>query len=276
VLDMHALYSLVKNDGENLKALLEEQSHSPKDGYALSTQARMSLSFKCKIPEVFGSGKVNKMYHPFGDVATYIKLRFTENKQGFCASVEDEIRRVEASTTTKTSVQLGLRPEAHRLFLLMLTDSVNQMFKFHQMLDGQFLRYREVLGPSSDDENWLLCGSVGLEVLVGDYKARMIGADAFSDEVDHFRVAMFMWACLQTHRVMQSYIELEFISHPEIGAVVVEHLIKNRTPMSMHTALKTENAELKAHMKTISSNLDKLESRVGCQENDVKKMKEKK
>jgi hypothetical protein len=87
---------------------------------------------------------------------------------------------------------------------------------------------------------------------------------------------MFMLACLQTHRVMQSYIELEFISHPEIGAVVVEHLIKTRTPMSMHVTLKAENVELKAHMKTMSSNLDKLESRVERQANDVKKLREKK
>jgi hypothetical protein len=85
-----------------------------------------------------------------------------------------------------------------------------------------------------------------------------------------------MWACLQTHRVMQSYIEFEFNSHPEIGTEVVEHPIKTRTPMSMYAALKAENAELKARMKTISSNLDKLESRVGCQENNVKKLKEKK
>jgi hypothetical protein len=121
-----------------------------------------------------------------------------------------------------------------------------------------------------------LCGNFGSAVLTGAYKARLIGADAFSDEVDHVRVTMFMWACLQTHRFMQSYIELEFISHPEIRAVAVEHLIKTRTPMSMHVALKAENVELKAHMKTMSSNLDKLESRVRRHENDVKKLREKK
>jgi hypothetical protein len=141
-MDMPALYSLVKTDGKNLKALLEEQSHSSKAGYDSFKQARLSLSFQCKIPEVFGHGKANKTYHPFGDFATYSKWRSTGNKQGFRASVEDEIRRVEASTTTKMSVQLRSRPEAHWLFLLMLTDSVNQMFKFHQMLDSQFLRYR--------------------------------------------------------------------------------------------------------------------------------------
>jgi hypothetical protein len=96
-----------------------------------------------------------------------------------------------------------------------------------------------VLGPSSDNENWPLCGNFGCAVLTGSYKARLIGVDAFSDEVDHVRVAMFLWSCLQTHRVLQGYIDLEFISHPGIGAVIVEHLSKTRTPMTMHSSLKS-------------------------------------
>jgi hypothetical protein len=173
------------------------------------------------------------------------------------------------------SVQLRNRPEAHRLFLLMLTESVNQMCKFHQMLDGQFLRYRKVLGPSSDDDNWLLCRNFGSAVLTGGYKARLIGADAFSDEVDHVRVDMFLWECLQTHRVLKCYIDLEFIAHPEIGAVIVEHLIKTRTPMTMHSSMKSENVELGSQNKALTSNYEKLESRLGLHENDIKKLKDK-
>jgi hypothetical protein len=211
VMDIPALYSLVKTDGQGHKALLEEQANSTKVGYASTKQARLSLSFQSKIPEIFGPGKTNKTDHPFGEVATYDKWRSSGSKLGFRASVEDEIRRVEASTTSKMSVQLRNRPEAHRLFLLMLTESVNQMCKIHQMLDGKFLRYR---GPSSNDDNWLLCGNFGSTVLTGAYKAHLIGADVFSDEVDHVRVDMFLWACLQTHRVLQGYIDLEFIAHP--------------------------------------------------------------
>jgi hypothetical protein len=128
--------------------------------------------------------------------------------------MEDKNRRVEASTTSKLSVQLRHHPEAHLLLLLMLTDSMDQMFKFRQMLDRQLLRYRKVLGPSSDDDNWLLCGYFGSVVLTGDYEARLIGEDAFYEEVDHVRVDMFLWACLQTHHVLQSYIDLEFIANP--------------------------------------------------------------
>jgi hypothetical protein len=73
-----------------------------------------------------------------------------------------------------------------------------------------------VLGASSDDDNLLLCGNFGSTVLSGAYNARLIGAYAFSDEVDHVCVIMFMWACLQTHQVMQAYIALEFMAHPAL------------------------------------------------------------
>jgi hypothetical protein len=231
VMDMPGLYSLVKTDGQSHKALLEEQANSTKVGYASAKQARLSLSFQSNIPKLSGPGKTNKTDHPF-------------EKLGFRASVEDEIRGIEASTTSEMWVQLRNRPEAHRLFLLMLTESVSQMSKFHQMLDGQFVRYRKGLGPSSDDDSWLLCRNFWSAVLTGAYKAHLIGADAFSDEVDHVRVAMFMWTCLQTHYVLQGYIDLAFIDHPEIGAVIVEHLIKIRAPMTMHSSLKSENVEL--------------------------------
>jgi hypothetical protein len=139
-MDMPDLYSLVKMDGQGRKALLEEQANSTKVSYASAKQSHLSLSFQSKIPDFFGPGKTNKTDHPFGEVATYDKWHSSGPKLGFRASVEDKIRRVEASTTSKMSVQLRNRPEAHRLCLLMLTESVNQTFKFHQMLDGQFLR----------------------------------------------------------------------------------------------------------------------------------------
>jgi predicted methyltransferase MtxX (methanogen marker protein 4) len=87
---------------------------------------------------------------------------------------------------------------------------------------------------------------------------------------------MFLWACLQTHRVLQDDIDLEFIDHPEIGAVIVEHLIKTRTPMTMHSSLTSENVELRSQIKALTSNYEKLELRLGRHENDIKKLKDKK
>jgi hypothetical protein len=73
VMDMHALYTLVKTGGQGYKSLLEEQSNSTEAGYASAKKARLSLSFQCNIPKVFGPGKYNKTDYHFGDVATYEK-----------------------------------------------------------------------------------------------------------------------------------------------------------------------------------------------------------
>jgi hypothetical protein len=49
---------------------------------------------------------------------------------------------------------------------------------------------------------------------------------------------MYFWAALQTHMVLQGYIEVYFIAHPEVSSVVVEHLIQTSVPMTMHQYLK--------------------------------------
>jgi hypothetical protein len=96
VIDMPALYSLVKTYGQGHKTLLEEQANSTKAGYDSAKQAGLSLSFQSNIPDIFGPGKTNKTDHPFGEVYAYDKWRSSGYKLGFRSSVEDEIRRVEA------------------------------------------------------------------------------------------------------------------------------------------------------------------------------------
>jgi hypothetical protein len=67
---------------------------------------------------------------------------------------------------------------------------------------------------------------------------------------------------LQTHIILQGYIELGFIAHPEVISVVVEHLIQTRVPMAMHEALKTETIGVKASIKTPATTVEKLESKM--------------
>jgi hypothetical protein len=138
------------------------------------------------------------------------------------------------------------------------------MLKLHGMMDTQFLRYRTVLGKACDDGNWILSIQVAEAVFAGTRRARLIGLDAFS-ETDHTRCAMYLWAALQTHRVLQGYIELDFTAHPEVSSVVVEHLIQTRVPMSLHNAVKLEVNDLATKVKSANITVDKLESTLGQQ-----------
>jgi hypothetical protein len=72
------------------------------------------------------------------------------------------------------------------------------------------------------------------------------------------RCAMYLWAALQTHKVLQGYIELNFIAHPEVSSVVVEHLIQTRVPMAMHESLEKDLESMKASVKAQTSVVEKM------------------
>jgi hypothetical protein len=76
---------------------------------------------------------------------------------------------------------------------------------------------------------------------------------------------MYLWAALQTHIILQGYIELGFIAHPEVSSVVVEHLIQTRVPMAMHEILKTDMIGLKASVETSVTTVENMESKMARQ-----------
>jgi hypothetical protein len=86
--------------------------------------------------------------------------------------------------------------------------------------------------------------------------------------------ATHMWAALQTHRVLQGYIELNFIAHPEVSSVVVEHLIQTRVPMAMHESLKKDLDSIKASVKAHTGVVEKLESKMGRQNESILKLQQ--
>jgi hypothetical protein len=87
-----------------------------------------------------------------------------------------------------------------------------------------------------DDGNWILASQFAEAAFDGTWRAIFIGVDAFK-ETGHTRWSMYLWAALQTHRVLQGYIELGFVAHSEVISVAVEHLVQTRVPMAMHEAL---------------------------------------
>jgi hypothetical protein len=110
---------------------------------------------------------------------------------------------LEASLSKRMSVHMPHKLEALRIFLTLLTDSVQQMLKLHRIMDAQFQRYHGVLGTGCDESNWILSSQFAEDVFAGTWRATV--SDAFS-ETCHARCVMYLWAVLQTHRVLQGCI----------------------------------------------------------------------
>jgi hypothetical protein len=111
--------------------------------------------------------------------------------------VEEGVRALEASTSKRMSVHMTHKVAARRIFFTLLTDSVQQMLKLPRMMDAQFQRYRKVLGVGCEESNLILSSHFSEAVFAVTWRARLIGSEAFS-ETGHTRVAIFLWAALQT------------------------------------------------------------------------------
>jgi general stress protein CsbA len=133
---------------------------------------------------------------------------------------------------------------------------------------AQSQRYRQVLGVGRDKSNWILSSQIAEAVFAGTWRSILIGCVAFS-ETCHTRVAMYLWNALQTHRVLQGYIELDFIAHSDAISVVVEHLIQTRVPITMRQDLKEEMTGLKSSGKEATNLLKKLESKMSRQAENI-------
>jgi hypothetical protein len=174
------LYSLVRPDGHIYDTLMEEEYNCSKAGYESSTQARLALSFKTKVPGIFGGDKVARNGHPFADIDSYDKWFSTGLKKCFHDQVVDAAKTFETTLSRRLVVQLGHKHNARRIFITLLIDSIQNMLKIHRMMDGRFLRYRTVLETARDDGNWILSSQFNEAVFVGTWSARLIGADALS------------------------------------------------------------------------------------------------
>jgi hypothetical protein len=123
-------------------------------------------------------------------------------RQGFRDKLETSAQALEYSLSKQMMVHLAHEGTVHRIFLTLLTESVQQLLKLHRIMDCQFLRYRTVLGIVCDEGNWILSCQFAEAVFAGTWRARLIGSDAFR-ESGHVRCAIYLWAALQTHMVLQ-------------------------------------------------------------------------
>jgi hypothetical protein len=178
VMDMPALYSMVRPEGQNHDVMLTEEYNSSKDGYASSAHARFSLSFQTKVPGFLGADRSAKNGHPFSAIVKYSEWESTGIKKGFRDLVEEGVRALEALTSKMMSVHMNHEVAAHIIFHTLLKESAHQMMKLHRTIDAQFQRYRQVLGVRYDDSNWSLSSQFAEVVFSGTWRAILIFSDA--------------------------------------------------------------------------------------------------
>jgi hypothetical protein len=129
--------------------------------------------------------------------------------------------------------------------------SKSQMF-VAEMANWMDVFYQELLTTSeaSEEEAWELVSACIKKIFEDLRRVRAVAANATSEVDPSSKCATFMWAIIQSHRVMKEFLDMRFRNHPSIAPVIILHVFKTRVTRVAYT-----------------NNLKRLEGRIAKLEN---------
>jgi hypothetical protein len=115
--------------------------------------------------------------------------------------------------------------------------------------------YVEFLVTGTEKDAWKLTSLIAKTVFESVHQARAIGLDLSDLVSPSKRSAKVMWASLQAHRVMRTFINANFRNDPHIVPVIVLHLLENRVGRQdvdrLKATLQTQCLQLIGQQKEI-------------------------
>jgi hypothetical protein len=198
VLDIPGVYTLVQRDGKGFTAMLDEEVDVCKVGYYNANNPHITLSYTSMFPDIFKPDKTPKVEgRLFPAIDAVLKWESSGVQKGFSDEVGDTITALEKAHCHRIETQMMHQPEHCRLFSAMLMKLVDHMNALRHMVDKNNTRYQEICGAQQAVGNWTLICLFTEAAFSGAWKARLVGADAFSDKTDpYIRGALCLWAVL--------------------------------------------------------------------------------
>jgi hypothetical protein len=121
-----------------------------------------------------------------------------------------------------------------------------------EMCNWMDVFYQELLTTSeaTEEEAWELVSGCIKRIFEDLRRVRATAANATSEINPSTKCATYLWALIQSHRVMKDYMDARFRNHPSIAPVIILHVFKTRVT----------RVSLNNHVKRLEGRIAKLES----------------
>jgi hypothetical protein len=137
----------------------------------------------------------------------------------------------------------------------MLSLSRSHWSQIERMIDNF---YGEFHVTSNEKDAWKLTSLIAKTVFEAVHQARAIGSDLSDILSPSKRAAKVLWATLQAHRVMRTFIDADFRNDPRIAPVIVLHLLENRVGRQDFDLLKAKAQAQSLQLTKQGAAIDKL------------------
>jgi len=216
-------------------------------------EARHVASFKITYPTVFGYIKegASSSKHHLPAVKTFKDWNSFDCESGVKAFILNGME----------DLKLQLYQDITNFFLdekfydakMLALDMHNKSQIFvAEMCNWMDVFYQELLTTSeaTEEEAWELVSGCIKRIFEDLRRVRATAANATSEINPSTKCATYLWALIQSHRVMKDYMDSRFRNHPSIAPVIILHVFKTRVT----------RVSLNNHVKCLEGRLAKLES----------------
>lgn len=246
--------------GHNHVAVMDvwEKTHAiKKAGFTSRGEAVILASMATVLPSCLGelTGKNSECHLPLPALSSYESWTHKGFQMGRRKDIQDGLNRV--VTTLEDNVRDVFRgfEQGRCVANEMLSLSRSHWSQIERMIDNF---YGEFHVTSNEKDAWKLTSLIAKTVFEAVHQARAIGSDLSDILSPSKRAAKVMWATLQAHRVMRTFIDADFRNDPRIAPVIVLHLLENRVGRQDFDLLKAKAQAQSLQLTKQGAAIDKL------------------
>lgn len=216
-------------------------------------EARHVASFKITYPTVFGyvkEGAASSKYH-LPAVKTFKDWNSFDSESGVKSFILNGMEDLKLQLNQDISSFFEIDQFYDAKVLAHDMHSKSQIF-IAEMCNWMDVFYQELLTTSeaTDDEAWELVSACIKKIFEELRRVRASAANATSEVNATSKCATYLWALIQSHRIMKDFLDMRFRNHPSIAPVIILHVFKTRVTRVSHNN----------HVKRLEGRIAKLES----------------
>jgi len=216
-------------------------------------EARHIASFKITYPTVFGyvkDGAATTKYH-LPAIKSFKEWNSFDSESGIKSFILNGMEDLKLQLYQDIASFFDIESYHHARVLAHDMHTKSQIF-VAEMCNWMDVFYQELLTTSeaSEDEAWDLVSACIKKVFEELRRVRASAANATTETNPTARCATYLWALIQSHRVMKEFIDMRFRNHSSIAPVITLHIFKTRVTRVAHNN----------NIKRLEGRLAKLES----------------
>lgn len=232
------------------KDVLQEWYQSAKVGVN-EAAARHMASFRLVLPTVFGrvkDGSPTTGKHHLPAIKSFKEWNTYDGVSGVKSYINTGMEDLKYQLRQDIDHSFNLEQHYNARLLAMEMHELSQNFVL-EMSSWMDAFYQELVTTSeaSEDEAWDVVGACIRKVFEILRVPRAQASNATMDGDLKSQCATYLWALIQSHKVMKEFIDARFRNHGAIAPVIVIHIFKTRvTRVTMAASVKRLEGRLAA------------------------------